>query len=185
MLVRALSGRRRFLEAATMKTAPRSCAILLLLASQIAPALAQSREGRSAQQDQGTAADDPVIASLPYWDFNHDGVYTCENWKRYMTQIFNQADRRKRGSIDAEEFEAVKAADPMFAHAEFGYFDDKKKGRITRNDFVDRPSPFFLRYDSKHTCRVARANINAPAPASAAPQRRGRSGMGRYGFGQP
>src|SRR5260370_19502253 len=158
MLVRALSGRRRFLEAATMKTAPRSCAILLLLASQIAPALAQSREGRSAQQDQGTAADDPVIASLPYWDFNHDGVYTCENWKRYMTQIFNQADRRKRGSIDAEEIQAVIAAVPMFRHAEIGYFDDKKKGGITRHDFVDTLSPFYLRYDYKHTSRRARGS---------------------------
>jgi hypothetical protein len=107
-------------------------------------------------------AGDPVIASLPNWDYNHDGVYTCANWKRYMAQIFDRADRKKRGYIDAQEFEAVKAADPMFISAEFAYFDPKGTGRITRTDFIDWPSPFFIRYDTRHTCRVARSDLNVP-----------------------
>jgi hypothetical protein len=129
-------------------------------------------------------ADDPVVASLPNWDFNHDGIFTCENWKRYMTQIFNRADRKRRGYIDAQEFEAIKAADLMFASSDFGYFDEQHKGRITRSDFVDRPSPFFVRYDKRHTCRVARADLNALPEEAPAPRKRGRSGIGRSGLGQ-
>ena len=98
-----------------------------------------------------------------------------------MTQLFNHADRQKRGYITAREFEVIKSADPMFANADFDYFDEQKKGRITRSDFVDRPSPFFVRYDTKHTCRVTKAEINA-APANAPSARRGHSGMGRKGF---
>ena len=172
-----------------MRAAWRSLAVLLLLAAGVMPVLAQGRggkgvsQGQGASQGQGTAsADDPIIASLPYWDFNHDGVYTCANWKRYMTELFNRADRRKRGYIDAQEFESIKAADQMFVNADFDYFDEQKKGRISKSDFVERPSPFFIRYDSRHTCRVARTDINAAPSASAAPQGRGRSGGRRSGF---
>jgi hypothetical protein len=145
------------------------------------PALAHAQSSRGGQQG-ATTADDPIIASLMNWDFNHDGVFTCENWKRYMTQLFNRADKQKRGFITANEFEAIKAADPMFANADFGYFDEQKKGRITRSEFVDRPSPFFARYDTKHTCRVARNEINAAASATVSSPRRGHSGMGRKGL---
>jgi hypothetical protein len=122
---------------------------------------------------------DPMIGSLPNWDFNHDGVFTCENWKRYMAQLFARADRRKRGYIDAAEFEIIKAADPMFFQAEFSYFDPKGTGRITKADFVDWPSPFFIRYDTRHTCRITRADLNVPeAPAAPSAHRRGRAGRG-------
>ena len=155
------------------------CSLLVLI--QPLPALAQSPGSGGAQHGQG--ADDPIIASLPNWDFNHDGIFTCANWKRYMTQLFNLADRRKRGYITADEFEVVKKSDPMFTNADFDYFDQRKKGRITRSDFVDMPSPFFIRYDPKHACRVSRTELLAPAPVTAAaPQRRGRAGMGRGGF---
>jgi hypothetical protein len=148
-----------------MISAWRSPAVFLvvLLVIRIAPAFAQAHQNGRGQQSTATG-DDPIIASLLNWDFNHDGVFTCENWKRYMTQLFNNADRQKRGYLTATEFEAIKSADPMFANADFDYFDERKKGRITRSDFVDRPSPFFVRYDTKHTCRVARAEINAAAP---------------------
>jgi hypothetical protein len=166
-----------------MISAWRSPAVFLvvLLVIRIAPAFAQAHQNGRGQQSTATG-DDPIIASLLNWDFNHDGVFTCENWKRYMTQLFNNADRQKRGYLTATEFEAIKSADPMFANADFDYFDERKKGRITRSDFVDRPSPFFVRYDTKHTCRVARAEINAAAPVAASSPRRSRSGMGRGGF---
>jgi Ca2+-binding EF-hand superfamily protein len=99
-----------------------------------------------------------------------------------MTQLFNHADRQKRGYITTREFEAIKSAEPMFANSDFDYFDEQKKGRINRSDFVDRPSPFFVRYDTRHTCRVARAEINAAAPVTASSSRRSRSGMSRKGF---
>ncbi|MBV8448236.1 MAG: EF-hand domain-containing protein [Hyphomicrobiales bacterium] len=146
-----------------------------------ASSLAQAQNDRSGQRS-AASAQDPIVASLPNWDFNHDGIFTCENWKKYMAQLFNRADRQKRGFITPQEFETIKTSDPMFANADFDYFDERKQGRISRSDFVDRPSPFFVRYDTKHTCRVARNEINATAPAASNPGHR-RSGMGRRGFG--
>jgi hypothetical protein len=147
-----------------MNRSLRRLTVLILVAAGAAPVLAQG-------------ADDAIIGSLPSWDYNHDGIYTCANWKRYMAELFSKADRKKRGYIDANEFEAIKAAEPMFASAEFAYFDSKGTGRLTRSDFVDWPSPFFIRYDSRHTCRVARADLNVPQ-AAPQPTRRGRGRRG-------
>jgi hypothetical protein len=172
-------------KAGVVLSAMRLIAALLLFADYSPPALAQGHGSRGTQGGSAPqTANEPIIASLPNWDFNHDGVFTCENWKRYLTQIFNRADRKKRGYIDAQEFEAIKAADLMFAQADFSYFDEQHKGRIARSDFVDRPSPFFLRYDKRHTCRVTRTDINAAPVEAAMPQKRGRSGIGRNGLGQ-
>ena len=142
-----------------MKLFSRWLGVLLLLAGNVAPSLAQD-------------AGDAMIGSLPNWDYDHNGVFTCANWKRYMAQLFGKADRKKRGYIDAQEFEAIKAADPMFSTAEFAYFDPKGTGRLTRSDFVDWPSPFFIRYDTRHTCRVARSDLNVPQTAPAPARRR-------------
>jgi hypothetical protein len=144
-----------------MGRASRCLAAILLLAASAPPASAQG-------------ANDTMIGSLPNWDYNHDGIYTCANWRRYMGELFGKADRKKRGYIDAGEFEAIKAADPMFANAEFAYFDQKHTGRLAKGDFVDWPSPFFIRYDSRHTCRVARSDLNVPQAAPQPSRRRGR-----------
>jgi hypothetical protein len=144
-----------------MKLHAKCLGVFLLLATGAVPALAQD-------------AGDAMIGSLPNWDFNHDGIFTCANWKRYMAQLFSRADAKKRGYIDAHEFEAIKTADPMFATAEFGYFDSKGSGRLTRSDFIDFPSPFFIRYDTRHTCRVARSDLNLPQAAPGAARKRQR-----------
>ena len=69
-----------------MTSASRSFAVLplILLVTRIAPAFAQDQNGRGGQHGAATG-DDPIIASLLNWDFNHDGIFTCDNWKRYMT----------------------------------------------------------------------------------------------------
>ena len=87
-------------------------AVGLLLASG-SLALAQSRTGPEA------------------WDANHDGVYTCDEWKSYLDRMFNLADRNHDGHLDAREFAIVRKAAPVLAEADFGYFDENQDGKIT------------------------------------------------------
>ncbi len=51
----------------------------------------------------------------PIWDANHDGVYTCEEWKSFMDRLFKSGDRNHDGSLSPSEFDAVKKADPALA----------------------------------------------------------------------
>ena len=46
----------------------------------------------------------------------------------------------RRGYIDEKQFKIIKYASPIFAKAEFGYFDENGDGRITKAEFVDKPS---------------------------------------------
>lgn len=100
-------------------------------------------------------------ASLPAWDSNHDGVYTCDEWKAYMARLFTSADRNHDGKLDPTEFAIIKKADPTLADADFGYFDENQDGKITRSEFVDKPSQFILQFDKNGDCRVTPDEIKA------------------------
>jgi hypothetical protein len=95
------------------------------------------------------------------WDANHDGVYTCDEWKSYLDRIFTLADRNHDGHLDQSEFATVRKAGGILAEADFGYFDENQDGKITRNEFVGKPSEFILRYDKNGDCRVTPDEIKA------------------------
>jgi Ca2+-binding EF-hand superfamily protein len=97
----------------------------------------------------------------PVWDTNHDGVYTCDEWKKYADRIFTSADRNHDGNLDKSEFETVRKADATLADADFGYFDENQDGKITRKEFVEKPSAFILRFDRNGDCRVTPDEIKA------------------------
>jgi EF hand len=107
-------------------------------------------------------AHDPMLANgPPSWDANHDGVYTCDEWKKFMDRLFTSADRNRDGSLSPSEFATVQKADSTLADADFGYFDENQDGKITRKEFVDKPSPFILRFDRNGDCRVTADEIKA------------------------
>jgi hypothetical protein len=105
---------------------------------------------------------DPMLSNgPPSWDANHDGVYTCDEWKRFMDRLFTSADRNHDGQLDRSEFEIVRKADATLADADFGYFDENQDGKITRKEFVEKPSAFILRFDKNGDCRVTADEIKA------------------------
>jgi hypothetical protein len=128
-------------------------AAVALIVTGVSVALAQSAPQPA--QD-GMLKDGP-----PIWDANHDGVYTCDEWKKYADRIFTSADRNRDGNLSPSEFETVRKADPTLADADFGYFDENQDGKITRKEFVEKPSAFILRFDRNGDCRVTADEIKA------------------------
>jgi hypothetical protein len=137
-----------------------SCVCLILfVATNVAEA--QNRKGWETPSAALSRMSDPLLAWAVVWgDTKGEGVYTCEEWKQYATRIFNNADRNHDGYVDAQEFEAIRNADPMFKSADLAYFDDNRDGRLSRSEFVDKPNPFFARYDKKGTCKVTSEDIS-------------------------
>ena len=88
------------------------------------------------------------------WDLNHDGVYTCAEWKAYLERLFTQADRNHDGRLDAAEFAAMRQKSAALEDADFGYFDENQDGKITHDEFVAKPNEFILRFDRNSDCRV-------------------------------
>ncbi len=119
------------------------------------------------------ARPDPMLNNLPGWDANHDGVYTCEEWKSFMDRLFASADKGRKGYLTKPEFDAVKKADPALADADFGYFDENQDGKISRKEFVDKPSVFILRFDRNGDCKVTPEELKGGGSAGG-PQERPR-----------
>ncbi len=155
-----------------MKTLILSCLVVSLCTAEFAVA-----RDRTSSESYGAKYPgfDPFVTWAAIWgDTKREGVYTCEEWKQYATKIFNEADRNHDGYVDAQEFEAIRRADRMFKDADLGYFDDNRDGRLSRAEFVDKPNPFFARYDKKGTCRVTLDDISNVANAAEKPARAGR-----------
>jgi Ca2+-binding EF-hand superfamily protein len=104
------------------------------------------------------------------WDANHDGVYTCDEWKSYLDRTFTLADRNHDGNLDPTEFATIRKPGSPFADADFGYFDENQDGKITRKEFVNKPSEFILNNDKNGDCRVTPDELKAGnAPKQEAP----------------
>jgi hypothetical protein len=154
------------------------CLLTFAFASGVNLAAAQSSHG-DPPDDSASRGRDPLLASLPRWDANHDGVYTCDEWKLYVNRLFNAADRSGRGYINAKQFEAIQHGDPMFADADFAYFDENKDGQLSRSEFVDAPSPFFLRFDKNGDCKVTSDELKSSPKPPEQPRRGRGSGASR------
>jgi hypothetical protein len=127
--------------------------------------LAINAEIASAQSRGETASsralrNDPLISWAATWgDTRGTGVYTCEEWKRYAEKLFKEADKNRNGFLDEQEFKVVQQADKILKNADFAYFDDNKDGRVSHTEFIEKPNPFFARYDRKNECSVSLDSI--------------------------
>nr|WP_249780231.1 EF-hand domain-containing protein [Bradyrhizobium sp. dw_411] len=87
-----------------------------------------------------------------------------------MDRLFKSADRNHDGNLNRAEFDAVKKADPTLADADFGYFDENQDGKISRGEFVEKPSVFILRFDKNGDCKVTPEEIRAAATPATDPR---------------
>jgi EF hand domain-containing protein len=103
-------------------------------------------------------------------DCSDGGAAACDEWKSYLDRTFTLADRNHDGNLDPSEFASVRKPGSPFADADFGYFDENQDGRITRKEFVNKPSEFILNYDKNGDCRVTPDELKAGnAPKQQAP----------------
>ena len=135
-------------------------ALALLLAGQPF-ALAQSTPAGDAAGNSRPAQDVLPKSGPESWDANHDGVNTCDEWKSHLDRMFTLGDRNHDGRLDPPEFATIRGLDPALADADFGYFDENQDGKITRNEFVTKPSEYILRFDRNGDCRVTPEEVKA------------------------
>ena len=150
-------------------------AVVLLLTA--APdALVQRAFAQAGGAGRGSRpAKDTASTSGPdIWDANHDGIYTCDEWKSYLDRLFTLADRNRDGHLDASEFTTVRRAASIFADADFAYFAENQDGRIARGEFIDKPSEFILQHDNNGDCRVTPDEMKAASTDQKPPGGRGK-----------
>ena len=98
--------------------------------------------------------DKVFLSAAGSWDLNRDDIVTCVEWATYGAQLFDAADKGKKGFVTLQEFERVSRTDHMFKVANFKYYDADKDGKVTRTEFIDKVNPAFLYADKDKDCRL-------------------------------
>ncbi len=137
-------------------------------------AAAQPALPDQSQPSPRASGDRSPATAAEIWDGNHDGVYTCDEWKAYLGRLFDRADRNHDEQLTPAEFEAVRRAGSALADADFGYFDENQDGKITRREFVEKPNEFILQYDKNGDCRVTPDELKATGTDQKRPGGRGK-----------
>ena len=77
----------------------KSLCTILLTAVAIGAAAAQTKPGETSTAASRARGYDPYLTWATVWgDREGRGVYTCEEWKRYVAKLFDQADRNRHES---------------------------------------------------------------------------------------
>ncbi len=98
--------------------------------------------------------DRAYLQAVGSWDLNHDNVVTCNEWKSYAEDLFNSADTNHDDFIDASEWQNLTNIDKMFVTADLKYFDANGDGKVSRQEFVDKPNPAFVLMDKSGSCQL-------------------------------
>ena len=157
----------------------------LLVAVSLSTAGMAQRQGAPSgnTSDDKFPLSDPLTVAASRWDENKDGILTCDEWKHFVVRMFSMADKNHDGFLDAKEFAGLRRAEPTFADADMSYFDDNRNSKVSKAEFVDKPNPFFLRYDLNHDCRVTPDEIKNAGKAPAQATKPGMGGRGKMGGG--
>lgn len=140
----------------------------------IQSALAQSAPASGTARGPRPAKDTASTSGPEIWDADHDGVYTCAEWKSYLDRLFTLADRNRDGHLDPSEFTTIRRAAATFADADFAYFDENQDGKIAHSEFVDKPSEFILQFDKNGDCRVTQDEMKGTSDDQKPPARKGK-----------
>ena len=100
--------------------------------------------------------DRTFIAAAQTWDLDKNGSVSCDEWARYVSSEFRQADANGDGALDAEEWKKLVSSDRLFEVANIAYFDANGDGRVTLEEMTGKQNLAFKLLDRNGDCQIDR-----------------------------
>lgn len=94
------------------------------------------------------------VSAAPTWDLDKNNAVTCEEWQRYTTELFTEADADKDGALTQAEYQTIIKADRLFQSADHAYFDANKDGKVMLQEMTSKPNPAFAILDKNKDCQI-------------------------------
>lgn len=106
------------------------------------------------------------LSASSTWDLNKDGTVTCDEWKQYATQAFQEADADRDGSLTVQEWGTMSRNDKLFVTASHDYYDANNDGKVTLEELTGKPNRAFQLLDKNGDCQLGhdeKANVYSVA----------------------
>lgn len=100
--------------------------------------------------------DRTFIAAAQTWDLDKNGSVSCDEWTRYVTAEFRQADTNGDGTLDAEEWKTLVKSDRLFEVANIAYYDANGDGRVAVEEMTGKQNLAFKLLDRNQDCQIDR-----------------------------
>jgi hypothetical protein len=89
------------------------------------------------------------------WDYNEDGMATCDDVAVQRSRLFKRIDDDKDGLLESGEFRYAKFEDKSFLFFPFDRVDADATGGIDVDEFVAVSHSEFLNIDKNHDCTIS------------------------------
>jgi hypothetical protein len=119
--------------------------------------------------------DRTFIAAAQTWDLDKNGSVSCDEWVRYVSQEFRQADGNGDGALDGDEWKKLITSDRLFEIANISYYDANGDGRVTLEEMTGKQNLAFKLLDRNGDCQIDRTEavqvhgVDRPKPSGDAP----------------
>jgi hypothetical protein len=100
--------------------------------------------------------DQTFLGAAQTWDFDKNGVVTCDEWKNYISTSVRESDGDGNGSLDASEFTKMAQNDRLFEVADLKYYDSNGDGRASLEEITGKPNVAFKMLDKNGDCQIDR-----------------------------
>jgi len=99
------------------------------------------------------------LSAAGSWDRDRDGAVTCAEWRAYAAELFAGADANGDGYIERTEYPNIVTTDRMFETVGFSYYDSDNDGKLSHQEFVDRPNRAFVLLDKSNACTLSASQV--------------------------
>lgn len=103
---------------------------------------------------KSTSSDLLFVSAAATWDLDKNNAVTCDEWKRYVSELFSDSDADKDGALTIEEYKSVIRADRLFETANLAYFDANNDGKVALQEMTEKPNPAFQILDKNNDCQI-------------------------------
>lgn len=130
----------------------------LLLASSLVAACG----GHRGPERREPAPVDPAKMEQMYyefvarWDYNEDGVASCDDMALQRSRLFRLLDTDKDGFLSTGEYRYAQFEDKSFMFYDFLRVDKNSSGTITIEELNEVPHSQFQAADKDHDCTISR-----------------------------